>query len=66
MLLLSLGSLAAATPYLGAILFAVILAWLNAARSLSGQFEDAMAAEAAKEKAVAETGAAAAAPAAAE
>lgn len=44
-LLLSLGSLAAATPYLALILGATIFAWLRAARSLSGQFEEAMAKE---------------------
>ena len=44
-LLLSLGSLAAATPYLAAILGVVVVAWLRAARSLSGQFEEAMAKE---------------------
>jgi len=44
-LLLSLGSLAAATPYLAGILFVVIAAWIRSAKSLSGQFEEAMAAE---------------------
>lgn len=44
-LLLSLGSLAAATPYLAGILFLVITAWIRAARSLSGQFEEAMKAD---------------------
>ena len=61
-LLLSLGSLAAATPYLGAILFAVIVAWLNAAKSLSGQFEEAMAKEEAKSANLAAAGTAQAAP----
>lgn len=42
-LLLSLGSLAAATPYLAVILFGVILVWLKSATALGGQFEDAMA-----------------------
>ena len=44
MLILSLGSLAASTPYLAGVLFVVIGAWLRAARSLSGQFEEKMAA----------------------
>jgi AAA family ATP:ADP antiporter len=61
-LLLSLGSLAAATPYLGGILAVVVVLWLRAARSLSGQFEDAMAKEAAKEGALKAAAAAASAP----
>ncbi len=32
------GSLAASTPYLGVILLGIVLAWLNAARSLNTQF----------------------------
>jgi len=44
-LLLSLGSLAAATPYLALFLGAIILTWLKAADSLSNQFEAAMAPE---------------------
>ncbi len=32
------GSLQASTPYLGGFLGVIILAWINAARSLSGQF----------------------------
>mmetsp|Transcript_24531 Transcript_24531/g.75665 ORF Transcript_24531/g.75665 Transcript_24531/m.75665 type:complete len:546 (+) Transcript_24531:416-2053(+) len=43
MLILSLGSLAACTPYLAAVLFGVIAMWLRAAKSLSGQFEEKMA-----------------------
>ena len=40
------GSLAAATPYLAAILGVIIGAWLVAANSLSKQFDAAMADEA--------------------
>ena len=42
-LILSLGSLAASTPYLAASLFGIILLWLKSAKSLSGQFETKMA-----------------------
>lgn len=41
-LILSLGSLAACTPYLATILFGVIFMWLRAAKSLAGQFEAKM------------------------
>jgi len=37
-MILGLGSLAASTPYLGIILLGIVLAWLNAARSLNSQF----------------------------
>lgn len=37
-LIFSLGSLAASTPYLAVILFAIIAVWLSAARSLDKQF----------------------------
>lgn len=37
-LLVALGSLAAITPYIAAILFVIIFAWMIAARSLSKQF----------------------------
>lgn len=37
-LIFGLGSLAASTPYLAAILFAIIAVWLSAARSLDKQF----------------------------
>jgi hypothetical protein len=37
-LILGFGSLAASTPYLGAILLIIVLAWLGAARSLDAQF----------------------------
>ena len=42
-LIVAVGSLAASTPYLAVILGAIIVAWIGAARSLAGQFEDAMA-----------------------
>jgi len=41
-LILSLGSLAASTPYLAGVLFFVVAAWLKASRSLAGQFEKKM------------------------
>ena len=41
-LIFSLGSLAASTPYLAMILFAIIGMWLAAARSLDKQFSDYM------------------------
>ncbi|GIL54861.1 hypothetical protein Vafri_10553 [Volvox africanus] len=37
-MIIGLGSLAASTPYLGAILCVIIVAWINAAASLSKQF----------------------------
>ncbi|KAG6430009.1 hypothetical protein SASPL_108068 [Salvia splendens] len=37
-MILSFGSLANSTPYLGGILLVIVLAWLGAARSLDGQF----------------------------
>ncbi|KAJ7518793.1 hypothetical protein O6H91_20G008700 [Diphasiastrum complanatum] len=37
-LILGFGSLANSTPYLGVILLVIVLAWLNAARSLDQQF----------------------------
>jgi AAA family ATP:ADP antiporter len=43
--IVALGSLAAATPYLGAVLFGIVIVWLRAASSLSVQFEEAMACE---------------------
>ena len=42
LLIVACGSLALSTPYLAAILGAIIFAWIHAARSLSGQFEEAM------------------------
>jgi len=44
-LIVGLGSLAAATPYLALILFGIVAVWLQAANSLSGQFEEAMASD---------------------
>eukprot|EP00635_Sarcinochrysidales_sp_CCMP3193_P011555 CAMPEP_0118900880 /NCGR_PEP_ID=MMETSP1166-20130328/6815_1 /TAXON_ID=1104430 /ORGANISM="Chrysoreinhardia sp, Strain CCMP3193" /LENGTH=679 /DNA_ID=CAMNT_0006840035 /DNA_START=30 /DNA_END=2069 /DNA_ORIENTATION=- len=52
MLILSLGSLAASTPYLGALLFGVIAVWFKATRSLATRINakfDAEAAAAAQE-----------------
>lgn len=37
-MIISFGSLAASTPYLGGILLVIVLLWLNAARSLDKQF----------------------------
>ena len=37
LMIIGFGSLAASTPYLGAILLAVVLAWLAAASSLNKQ-----------------------------
>ncbi|KAL2493414.1 hypothetical protein Adt_29042 [Abeliophyllum distichum] len=37
-MILSFGSLANSTPYLGGVLLAIVLIWLAAARSLDGQF----------------------------
>jgi len=37
-MILGFGSLAASTPYLGVILLGIVIAWLNAARSLNTQF----------------------------
>lgn len=42
-LILSLGSLAASTPYLAALLFTVIFMWVRALASLSRRFEAKMA-----------------------
>ena len=38
MLILSFGSLAASTPYLGAVLLVIVVLWLKAAASLDKQF----------------------------
>ena len=43
-MIFSVGSLAASTPYLGAILAVIVTGWLGAARRLSTQFDSAMAA----------------------
>lgn len=40
-MIISFGSLAASTPYLGGILLVIVLLWLNAARSLDKQFSGA-------------------------
>ncbi|KAK4410584.1 Plastidic ATP/ADP-transporter [Sesamum angolense] len=37
-MILTFGSLANSTPYLGGILLVIVLAWLGAAKSLDGQF----------------------------
>lgn len=37
-MILSFGSLANSTPYLGGVLLVIVLAWLGAAKSLDGQF----------------------------
>ncbi|KAL8458105.1 hypothetical protein ACS0TY_035005 [Phlomoides rotata] len=37
-MILSFGSLASSTPYLGGVLLVIVLAWLGAAKSLDGQF----------------------------
>ena len=41
-LILSLGSLAASTPYLAGSLFMIIAFWLKSAKSLAGQFDRKM------------------------
>jgi AAA family ATP:ADP antiporter len=43
-LIFGVGSLAAATPYLAAILLFVVFFWFKAANSLAGQFDAAMSA----------------------
>merc|ERR1712008_82443 len=44
-LIFGVGSLAAATPYLAAILGALVFFWFKAANSLATQFEDALKVE---------------------
>jgi AAA family ATP:ADP antiporter len=44
-MIFAFGSLALSTPYLAAILFAIILVWVRAARSLNVMFKEAMARE---------------------
>lgn len=61
-LIVSLGSLAATTPYIAAILFGIIAAWIFAARNLSKRFTELNARKDAEH--AAELQAAAAAPAA--
>jgi ATP:ADP antiporter, AAA family len=48
-LIVTFGSLAASTPYLGAILLVIIAAWLQAATRLGKEFEDLTAQRAAEE-----------------
>jgi AAA family ATP:ADP antiporter len=40
-MIIGFGSLAASTPYLGVILLGIVLMWIQAANSLSGQFAEA-------------------------
>ncbi|WOK97041.1 plastidic ATP/ADP-transporter-like [Canna indica] len=49
-MILSFGSLANSTPYLGGILLVIVLAWLGAARSLDSQFSPLAKQELEKEK----------------
>lgn len=39
-MIIGFGSLAASTPYLGVILLGIVLLWIQAANSLSGQFAE--------------------------
>jgi len=54
-LIFAMGSLAASTPYLAAILAVIVVMWLVAARSLDAQFAEAMAASEAEEARIEET-----------
>ena len=70
LMIVGFGSLAASTPYLAIVLGAIIFAWLGAAKSLSGQFEEAMvgmeeAEDPAADTAAADTAAAGTSPTAA-
>lgn len=49
-MILSFGSLANSTPYLGGILLVIVLAWLAAARSLESQFSSLAKEELVREK----------------
>lgn len=49
-MILTFGSLANSTPYLGGILLAIVLAWLGAAKSLDSQFSHLAKEELEKEK----------------
>ena len=49
-MILSFGSLANSTPYLGGILLVIVLAWLGAVRSLDSQFSPLAKQELEKEK----------------
>jgi len=44
-LIFGVGSLSAATPYLGIILTGIVISWIKSANSLAGQFNKAMEAE---------------------
>lgn len=44
-MILTFGSLASSTPYLGVILLGIVTAWLAAAKSLEGQFNTLMSEE---------------------
>lgn len=44
-MILTFGSLANSTPYLGVILLGIVTAWLAAAKSLEGQFNTLMSEE---------------------
>lgn len=49
-MILSFGSLANSTPYLGGILLVIVLAWLGAVRSLDSQFSPLAKQELEREK----------------
>lgn len=49
-MILTFGSLANSTPYLGGILLIIVLAWLGAARSLDSQFSPLVKEQLEKEK----------------
>ena len=49
-MILTFGSLANSTPYLGGILLVIVLAWLGAAKSLDSQFSPLAKQELEKEK----------------
>ncbi|KAJ0987994.1 hypothetical protein J5N97_006350 [Dioscorea zingiberensis] len=53
-MILTFGSLANSTPYLGGILLMIVLAWLGAARSLDSQFSPLAKQELEKEKKIKE------------
>lgn len=54
-MILTFGSLANSTPYLGGILLVIVLAWLGAAKSLDSQFSPLAKQELEKEKRLKET-----------
>jgi ATP:ADP antiporter, AAA family len=49
-MILTFGSLAKSTPYLGGILLVIVLAWINAVRSLDSQFSPLAKQELEKER----------------